>query len=199
VVDYKTRGEIGHDLVVADPRHVVQINQYGWLVKKFLPGWLNRVIGYEQGVWLEQSVGHLFTTAQAIPHIDEVVVDELSIVYMDMSRTRTFSSLGFLYDQGRMISDYVDGRYVRRKPVEYEELELEPIHAFEDRYTEGMIRRGIEDQIDGETTLAHPLYGEDARLMCGGCGVKQACYDLGRQEGYSMEDQIRYASIVTGP
>jgi hypothetical protein len=196
LVDYKTRGEIGHDLVEADPRHVIQINEYAWLVRRFLPGWLNQVLS----TWPSDYQEHLFMEeGTLLPLIDEVVVDELSIVYLDMSRSRTFSSLGFLYDQGKMISDYIDGRYVRRKPVEYEELELEIIHMFQDPYIGGKIRRGVEGQIEAETMLAPPLTGSDARLMCGGCEVKQACYELGRQEGYSMEDQIRYASIVTGP
>jgi hypothetical protein len=199
ITDYKTRGDVGHDLVAADRRHVVQINQYAWLVKKFLPQWLTRLneVGWAEVSEKEaREYGHLYLNGGIIPpRIDEVIVDELSIEYLDMSKARAFSSRGFLYAEGKMVTDLVGGRYVRRKPVEYEELELEPIYQFKDKYIEGMIRKGIEAQIESDTLLARPMYGDDARLMCGGCGVRQVCYELGRQEGYGMEDQRPYVNV----
>ncbi len=205
LTDYKTRSDIGHDLVAADRRHVIQINQYAWLVKRFLPGYLNQVFGSiippldgNGQVVLEQ---HLFMGSRdRLPHIDEVVIDELSIEYLDMSKSRIFSSKGFLYTEGKMVTDMMGGRSVRRKPAEYEELELEPLHQFKDRYVEGIIRKGIEAQIEAGTLLAPPLTGDDARLMCGGCAVRQVCYDLGRQEGYDMLDQRPYVNAnATSP
>ena len=189
IVDYKTRSEVGHDLVQADTKHVHQVNQYAWLAAQFLPDWLNfyTAVG---GALTSDYQEHLFLNEGVIlPEIHEVVVEELSIVYMDMKTTRTFTSLGFLYVQGKMLGDRINGRWRRRSPVEYEELELEPIHLFKPKYTESLIRKGIENKIDSETMLAPPLTGDDASLMCRNCAVREQCYILGRREGYSMEDQ----------
>lgn len=189
IVDYKTRGEIGHDLVRPDEKHVYQVNEYAWLVQQFLPFWLNARPVADEKVYED----HLFLTeGVTLPHIDEVVVDELSISYMDMKRTRTFTSKGFLYDRGKMLSDKINGHWIRRNPPEYEELELEPIHQFKPAYVESIIRRGIEEQIEAQTMLAPPVTGEDAKIMCRSCPVRQACYDTGLREGYGMKDQEPY-------
>lgn len=192
IVDYKTTSEVRHDLVAPDRRHVYQINEYAWLVQRFLPGWLNnRLVPFEDDAFGTIDHSNLqLSKGVTIPHIDEVVVDELSIIYMDMKKLRTFTSRGFLTDQGKMLSDYVNGHWIRRNPPEYEELELEPVHQFRPSYTESLIRKGIEEQIEAETLLAPPLEGDDARLMCGSCPVKQACIELGLREGYSMKDQL---------
>src|SRR5260221_1166138 len=46
LVDYKTKSEVGHDLISSDPRNVHQINEYAWLVTKFLPDYLNNCTGH---------------------------------------------------------------------------------------------------------------------------------------------------------
>jgi hypothetical protein len=197
LVDYKTKSAVGHDLVSPDREHVYQINEYAWLVQQFLPGYLNACTGHGDPGACVAPNEHLFFSPSVTtwPRIDEVVVDELSITYMDMSRTRTFTSKGFLYDKGKMLSDKINGRWVRRRPVEYEELELEPIHHFKSKTIESVIRKGIEEKEEAETLLAGPLVGEEAEIKCPNCSVRQICYDLGRQEGYSMEDQAKYVVV----
>jgi hypothetical protein len=187
IVDYKTKGEITHDFVRADDQYVYQINEYAWLVTHYLPGYLN---GGNPFDW----AGHLFLAEDPLPHIDGVVVDELSIQYMDMKTTRTFTSLDILKARGKMLGDKINGRWVRRNPVEYAELELEPLHHFSLKYIEGHIRKGIENQIEAETLLAPPVEGDRAKLICRSCAVRDACYLLGRQEGYRMDDQKAFVS-----
>lgn len=189
IVDYKTRSEIGHDLVSADYRYCIQINMYSWLASQFLPEWLNAYdasVDYKEHLFLNDGV--------SLPYIGSAVVDEISLVYLDMKQTRTFTNKAFLSTHGKMISDKVDGRWIRRKPVEYEELELEPLHLLNANYTRSIIRKGIEDQIVARTVLAPPLTGDDAKLMCRSCPVRQSCYSIGRREGYSMNDQEGYIS-----
>lgn len=195
IEDVKTRSEVGHDLVRADSRHTQQINLYAWLVQRFLPGWLNEVF-----TTLHRDMGvvenpHLFMNVEKndfirLSHIDEIVVDELSILYADMGKTRIFTSRGFGYDQGKLIGDRIGGHWVRRKPVEHEELELEPVHQMQDQYVEGIIRKGIERQIEAKTMLAPPLTEpEDVGLMCRSCPVRPFCIETGKKEGYNMELQ----------
>jgi len=184
IADYKTRTEVGHDLVRPDKRHVVQINEYAWLVSRFLPGWIKSRGACCPGVYGDNGEMRL---NQGVLDVDGVVIDELSITYLDMARPRTFTSKGFLYDQGKMLGDRVDGRWVRRKPVEHEELELEPVHQMQDQYVGGIIRKGIERQIEAKTMLAPPLTDpEDVGLMCRSCPVKAFCIETGRKEGYDM-------------
>jgi PD-(D/E)XK nuclease superfamily len=192
IVDYKTKSEVGHDLVAADRRYVYQVNEYAWIVQQFLPGWLNDTSGNAMS-----QAGHLQLDAsvEELPHIDEVVVDELSITYMDMKKTRTFSSKAMLYADGKMLSDFRNGRWIRRNPPEHEELELEPIHQFKPEYMESHIRRGIEEQIKAQKLLALPLVGDDAKLMCRSCPVRQVCYETGIQEGYDMDDQRPFVAV----
>jgi len=183
ITDVKTRTAVGHDLIAADRRHQYQVNFYAWLVARFLPGWLNNPIpDWEKNLFLNDDA--------RIPHIDEVIVDELSITYLDMARPRTFTSKGFLYDQGKMLGDRVDGKWVRRKPVEHAELELEPVHQMQEQYVEGIIRKGIEAQIAARSMLAPPLTDpEDVGLLCRSCPVRPACIETGKREGYNMELQ----------
>lgn len=185
IVDYKTRSEIGHDLLRVDEDYVYQINEYAWLVTQFLPGYL--LMGGDEHLQLNEGV--------FMPTIDEVVVDELSITYMDMVKTRTFTSNALLYTKGKMISDYRNGRWVRRKPAEYDELELEPLHMFLPDYTKSLIRHRIEEQIVARTLLAPPLVGDEASLKCRSCPVRNACYLLGKQQGYDMSDQVAFVDM----
>ena len=203
LTDFKTKSEVGHDLIEAEREHVDQINMYAWLIQQFLPVYLNSVrsgfslITEPVDVPMEP---HLFLNdGVELPHIDEVVVDELSITYLDMKRPRTFSSRAMLNDQGKMVGDMVNGRWRRRIPVEYEQLELLPIHHFRTKYTESKIRHGIEQQIEAEQLLAPPLEGKAAELMCRNCPVRQQCVTIGLREGYSMRDQLPYAQGETEP
>ncbi len=195
IEDVKTRTEVGHDLLRADDRHTRQINEYSFLVQQYLPGWLNEVFTTLDRDMHVVENQHLFMNVERndfirLPHIDGIVVDELSILYADMGKTRIFTSRGFGYTEGKMLGDKIDGRWVRRKPVEHEELELEPVHQMQDQYVGGIIRKGIERQIEAKTMLAPPLTDpEDVGLMCRSCPVKAFCIETGRKEGYNMELQ----------
>jgi hypothetical protein len=193
IVDYKTRSEVGHDLVRADDKYAYQVNMYAWLAAQFLPHYINNFASWDGAG--DDYADHLFLNNPSLPYIDEVVIDELSITYMDMKQTRTFTSKGLLSAKGKMLGDRVNGRWIRRTPAEHDELELEPIPLFRPKYTESLIRQGIEKQIDAETMLAPPLEGADAELMCRNCPVREACYLLGRREGYKMTDQAPFISI----
>jgi len=192
ITDYKTRSEISHDLIAADHAHVRQINEYSWLVRRFLPTWISKQAELWSGGWVVEGMDleHMHLNKHiALPHIDEVVVDELSIVYMDMSKTRTLTSLGFLEAKGKMKGEMRDGHWRRDVPNAWETLELEPVHEFGIKFTESLIRKGIEDQIEAETMLAPPLTGDKARLMCGSCPVRQQCCEIGAAEGRDMTEQ----------
>lgn len=78
IIDYKSTGEIKHELIAARSEHVRQVNMYAWLVRR----------------WLES---HYKTKL-------DVVVDELEIVYLDFNKTRRFTSAGPLSDVGKRIS-----------------------------------------------------------------------------------------------
>jgi len=184
ITDFKTRTEVGHDLVRADERHIQQINMYAWLVARFLPGWIKSRGACCAGIYGDNGEMEL---NQGVLDVDEVIVDELSIVYLDMSRPRTFTSKGFLYDEGKLKGDMVDGKWRRRKPEEHEELELEPLKQYSSEDVEGMIREGIEGKIEAEMMLAPPLTKlEDVRLMCRSCPVRPDCILTGKKEGYDM-------------
>lgn len=194
VVDYKSKSEVGHDLVEPDAKHIYQINEYAWILKQWLPGWLNMRLTPDSEDfpgWNEYAKLHL-NDGVSLPYIDAVVVDELSIVYMDMKKTRTFSSQAVLYAKGKMKGTMINGRWRKTLPMAFEELELPPIHTFSDRYIEAIIRKGIEDQIEAEKLLAPPIVGDNARIICQSCPVRQMCYDIGIREGHSMEDQKSY-------
>lgn len=192
LVDYKTKSEVGHDLVEADPKHVYQINEYAWLVTGWLPGFLNENSHLVGSAYMDEHI--LLSEGVSLPYIDAVVVDELSIVYMDMKKPRTFSSSAVLYTKGKMKGTTINGRWRKSIPTEFEELELPPIHVFSDRTIERIIRKGIQDQLEAEKVLAPPIMGDDARIICQSCPVRQMCYDIGLSEGYSMEDQAPYVT-----
>ena len=191
--DYKTKSEVSHELVEAEHEHVVQINMYAWLVKRFLPGWLRSRGSCCPGTYGDNGEMQL---AAGVLGIDEVIVDELSITYADMKRTRIFTSRTFLYDEGKIKGEVgSDRRWRRTYPIEHEELELAPIHMFTNSYIESKIRKGIEEQIESEVYLSPPLTGDDANIQCGSCPVRQVCIQLGRDEGYDMADQIKIGAV----
>lgn len=75
VTDYKTKGEVGHDLVKAYPNYIAQVNIYRWLVEREL-------------------------RINDCP----MVVDELEIEYAGMNKPRRFTSAGPLKTKGKMLT-----------------------------------------------------------------------------------------------
>lgn len=79
IVDYKSTGEIKHDLTAAKRDHVRQVAFYAYLVKRWLPA------------------HHVDTRLQ-------VVVEEVQIVYMDFKKVRRFTSAGTLQTKGKRLN-----------------------------------------------------------------------------------------------
>lgn len=184
ITDWKTKSDIPHSLLEADRRHTYQINDYAWLTTQVLSQYIN------DWAIMAPKEARFQLNGEYLPHIDRVVVDELSVVYLSMSKVRKFTSGKLLYAKGKQRMERgSDEKMHRVDPVEYETLELVPLHEFTLAYTESIIRKGIESQIAGQESLAAPLEGEDALLMCGGCGVKDVCITLGKAQGYPMQWQ----------
>lgn len=76
IVDYKTKGDVDHELVAAKPEHVLQINLYAYLTVKCLPEALGK------------------------PDL-KVVVDELEIFYAGFNKPRRFTSRAALTARGK--------------------------------------------------------------------------------------------------
>lgn len=101
VVDYKSKGEIGHEMTAALPAHVAQVNIYRWVVTRELPALLG---------W------------------DCVVdVDEVGIMYIGMNKPRRFTSAGPLTTRGKMVKR----RPPEYAPLELEALPLWDLDAVE--------------------------------------------------------------------
>ncbi len=196
LVDYKSKSEVLHTLVEPDEQHVYQINSYAWMVQQFLPKWLNwqTDLGWPNcDGCMDVDTEHLFMNdGVQLPNVDEVVIDELSIVYLDMKKVRTFTSKGFGYANGKMKGTMSGGHWHRNVPTEYETLELMPIHQFTNKFIEEKIRKGIERQIESETILAAPLTGDRAELMCRSCPVLVKCVEVGKAEGHDMKEQEKF-------
>ena len=79
VTDYKSKGEVGHDLVKAYPNYVAQVNIYRWMLMRELA----KGMGWEGA---------------------EVDVDELEIEYCGMNKPRRFTSAGPLTTRGKMLT-----------------------------------------------------------------------------------------------
>lgn len=199
ITDFKTKDDIAHSLIEADRKHVYQVNNYAWLagaaLAPYLAGWWTDTGDTRYIDHVFMAADHPETTgAQFWQDIDAVVTDVVSVAYLSMGKSRTFTSGGFLYTEGKMLGAYdAEGRWHRLYPPQFEELELSPIPLFKLPYTESIIRRGIEEQIEATEELAAPLTDElDARMMCTGCPVKLKCVTLGRQQGYDMRLQAPY-------
>lgn len=132
VVDYKSTGEIGHDLIAAKADHQLQVNMYAWLASECVPG------------SLEGIPAHL-----GMP----VVVDEVEIVYASMKKIRRFTSAGPLTTTGKMKT---------RNPRSYERLDLEPIKLYDMRRVGRFIKAGIEARLDAKEELPDILDGDAA-------------------------------------
>lgn len=193
ITDWKTKSDIPHSMLEADRRHVYQINEYAWLVTHVLADYLNN--------WeiMAPAEARFQLNGDFLPHIDAVVVDGMTVQYMSMSKTRRFETGKLLYAKGKLkMVEGTDGKMHRADPQENEVLELVPLHEFSLPYTESIIRKGIEDQLAGKENLAPPLEGDDANLMCPGCGVKDICITIGKAQGFSMEYQEGKRKWQTG-
>lgn len=144
VVDYKSKNAIGHDLVAAAIEHQIQVNLYAWLVEREL-------------------------THEGYP----VVVDELEIVYADMSKVRRFTSEGYLTAPGKM---------VKRSPRQYETLDLAPIKLKDATWAEGFVRSRIERRVAAFEELPPVLPSEEA-WKCHRCPVFAVCTQVARTRG----------------
>lgn len=142
VVDYKSKNGIKHDLVEAAYEHQLQVNMYAFILRREL-------------------AAHF-----GAPECN-VVVDELEIDYIDMSRHRRFTSAGWLTDRGKLVN---------RKYKEYETLHLAPISMWSQAQVGRFVRRRIEERIAAREELPDCEYeGTDKAWLCDYCPVKEAC------------------------
>jgi hypothetical protein len=185
ITDWKSRSDIPHSMIAPDKKHEYQVNYYSWLTTEVLALYISE---WEIRANKEASFQ---LTGDPLPEIDLVVVDEINVVYMSMSKVRKFTSSGFRFARGKQLGEIGnDGHWHRYKnPERWEEIELAPVRVLGHEYVESLIRQGIALQIDGDEQLAPPLIGEDAALMCPKCGVREACINLGLAQGYDMKDQ----------
>ena len=148
IVDYKSTGKIGHDLIEARRDHVRQVNMYAWLVRRWLP------LHYRASL--------------------EVVVDEISIQYLDFDKTRRFTSAGALETKGKRLN--------RSAPYQYETLTLAPLTLHPDQVVDRNIRLMIESKLESRTELP-PAYqqGDTDYWRCAYCPVRAACQELTEQ------------------
>lgn len=197
IIDYKSKGDIGHgpDTHLTNKRleptqaaaqrdHQQQINLYAWLVRNELANWLNARYRPEDPNFLGwNEYAKLNTTVQdvehVIPWIDEVVVDELEIQYVDFAKARRFTSAATLHTRGRRMPDHKT----------YERLELLPIFRSSHDYLTRWITRHIEMAYQAEAELPPPITGEESKKFCYRCPVRSVCYDVGKAEGREMAEQ----------
>jgi hypothetical protein len=186
VVDYKSKTEVSHDLTSADRDHQMQVNMYAWLATKFLPDYLNRytTTGYDTdgdeyaGLSMQGPLGR----------VEEVVVDELCIVYVDMRKVRTFTSV----TEDTQFEFPLQSRGKRLRPYSMqlnEWMDLAPIHMMRMASVGKWVERHIEQWIDAEQDLPGPLHGPEAQKKCGWCPMKQVCIDIGIKQGLDMSEQ----------
>lgn len=151
VTDYKSKKKVEHSLTSAVRDHVMQVNMYRWLVEQALPDYLRKE-------W-------------EAPFMTLVVlVDELEIAYVDMDRTRRFTSAGTLYDTGKRLN--------RSEPYEYETLTLAPIPFIEREQVGAWVKKHIERRIRARAGELPPPLAGDAAWVCRYCPVRGFCEDL---------------------
>jgi CRISPR/Cas system-associated exonuclease Cas4 (RecB family) len=144
IVDYKSTGKIEHGDTAPKRNHIMQVNIYAWLVRRELPKVLQK-------------------TAR-------IVVEELEIIYVDMQKTRRFTSAGTLEAKGKRLN--------RTPPYEYETLTLEAVPMLSDEVVERWVVKHIESRIQAtEEKLPPPLTGE-AAWLCRFCPVYTLCHSL---------------------
>ena len=152
VTDYKSKKKIEHSLTKPSREHVMQVNMYRWLVEQALPEWLVLKEGYFEGP------------------APLVLVDELEIAYVDMDRTRRFTSAGELQDKGKRLN--------RTQPYQYETLTLAPIPKIDREQIAAWVVKHIESRVKAKTEeLPPPLEGE-AAWVCNYCPLFDICHDL---------------------
>lgn len=144
IVDYKSTSEIKHELVAAHRTHQMQVNMYAWLVERELARHLNQPV--------------------------LVKVDELEIVYVDMRKTRRFTSAGPLTARGKRLN--------RSAPYQYETLDLAPIKLLPMGQVEAWIRTHIEARIRATTEVLPPPLSGEAAWVCRTCPVSEICFSL---------------------
>jgi hypothetical protein len=147
VIDYKTR-EFGHELVRADYKHQMQVNMYAWLAI--------RSLGFHYQGSYDWTVE----------------VDELEIIYLNLQKTRRFTSACSLEARKRK---KVSGHW------EYETYALAPIRMLPMEKVEAFIRAKIEQKIQARAVLPPPLEGEAAKF-CWRCPVYATCQSLADRE-----------------
>ena len=103
VVDYKSKGQVEHDLTKADSRHIIQINLYGWLAARALPVSLGR------------------------PEL-RVEVAELEIMYVGANKPRRFTSAGPLKADGK----FIDRRAGTHEELTLEAIPIRPLDKIEE-------------------------------------------------------------------
>ena len=194
VVDYKTKREIRHEccgsadsypVVEADRDNQMQVNLYGWLVARELPGILNSLWALpersEEWAKLAEDAHLQLNAGVSLSTVTGIVVDTLEIVYFDMKQSRRFTSAAELTAQGKLTK--------RSYPQEHETLELSPIFTLKHEYVGRWVRKHVEIAIEAEMALPAPLTGNKAAHICGWCPVRDDCIAIGEQEGRSMDEQ----------
>ena len=151
VTDYKSKKKIEHYLTRPQREHSMQVNMYRWLVEPCLPDYLRTV-------W------------EAPEATIVVLVDELEIAYVDMDRTRRFTSAGPLQDTGKRLN--------RKAPYEYETLVLDPIPLIAREQIAAWVVKHVESRIKAQTEELPPPLEGDAAWICDYCPVRQFCFDL---------------------
>ena len=191
VIDYKSKSEIGHDLIEADKKHQNQINMYAWVASRELVEYLRkplvqRPLNYDDpAINLTQQGERELVCLYMDYENPKVVVERVEIEYMDMKKVRTFVSGVTRYARGKMTK--------RTAPKEYETLTLAPLPlhkpASVQRWVTKKIEAILDEQVGGQ--VPHPLVGEDA-WVCYYCPVRSSCIEVGRAEGLDMVDQEKY-------
>lgn len=148
VTDWKSTKTIGHDFLEVKPDHGHQVNMYAWLLFKELPIYLNR------------------------PNLI-VVVDTLEVVYVDMGKTRRFTSQCSLVDRGKLLTP--------RREKNHEPIHLEQMNLGNMARLEKWIVAHIESTMEAQTVMAPPLEGDDAKI-CDYCSFKVICAELAQKE-----------------
>lgn len=148
LVDWKSTKTIGHDFLSVKEDHGHQVNMYAWLLFHELPVYLGR------------------------PNL-VVVVDELAVIYVDMGKTRRFTSKCALTDRGKILTP--------RREKNYEPIQLAQMHLGSMEKLGEWIKAHIESTIDAQTVMAPPLEGDDAKI-CDYCSFKVICAELAQKE-----------------
>lgn len=191
LVDWKSTRKIDHSFIAAKEQHQRQINLYAYLLRNVLPFAIQlysdtdrlTVEGFNDALAAFKAVYKRDPDAvmdqQLLPPRRlptwTVKVDEMQLVYFDMSTVRTFSSKHELkFDRGKLLTP--------RSAKNYEALLLEPIQISEDEPMLRHIVKCIEYEIDGRHKRAVPLFGEASRV-CDYCPFQEECMNDWNETG----------------